>query len=517
MINPLVRNVVDRVAAGNVHPVLVDGGSGRRPTPAEFWADTRSVAARLAERGVGLGDPVAVTMAADETFVQVLYACLTLGAVPAFLDPGAAPEVVGRTVATLRPKAWVTGRPISGFDTVLADELNPRLVGIHSGADSIVPVEVDDRHPVFLVYTSGTTGMPKAVPWNVSNIRSYLAVQNRLYGHLDIRVEFAFLPFLGMMDLGLGRCIVLPALSDPQPALTDIAEVVTQLNRYGCDYAFASPTLWRRIVDHSREHGLDLPAVKVATTSGAAVNPRLLHALSEALPGARIDVHYASTEAPMPIAVIDAGRLTDLIGTESSHGRGVPIGYPVDTRVAVVDPDAGGLRDITDADLLPPGQPGELVVSGPRVTEHYYRNPELTELAKLHHKDGTVWHRMGDLGYLDADGLVWFLCRRKHVFTTASGRVHPDQQESVYNHYLGSYQCALVPVTGRPGPALVLPEAEPAGIDQPAVTAVATRFGYPVPLLLRHPGRLPSDRRHNSKIDREALAAWAADRPGADS
>ncbi|MEV5877293.1 AMP-binding protein [Streptomyces sp. NPDC052101] len=480
--------------------MLVDAHSGRRLEVGAFLDEVARCAGALARRGVGRGDRVAITLRATAEFVTVVYACLPLGAVPALFDPAMPPEVAGQGLERLSVALWVTAE---GHETgaAAAREL------FEGPARVAPPVAVGTEHPCLIIHTSGTTGPPKPVVWTCSNVASYLDQQRLLYGDCRLATEFVVLPFLGLMDAALGRTLVLPDLGDAEPGLADIQAAHRQMTALGCDYTFASLAFWRRLASHCRDHRLPLPPVRVATVSGAPASPRVVEDLLRALPQTRIDVHYSSTEAPMPLAVVEARQLAALAESAARRGRGVPVGTAQDTRIAILPLDATDVREFEDSDELPAGGIGEIVVAGPRVSREYARWPQLTARAKLRHRDGSLWHRMGDVGYLDADGMLWFLCRRKHLIHTSHGLVYPDQQEFTYNQRLGLTQCALIAVPDD-GLFLVVPADEQRAAPADQVHAIALHLGWSLAHPVAYPGRLPVDHRHSTKIDRPALAAW---------
>ncbi|MEU6379216.1 AMP-binding protein [Streptomyces sp. NPDC046909] len=495
--------------------VLVDatGAAGSpdtcAPVPAARYVDdVRRCAGALAERGVRKGSRVAVTVPANREFMTLVHACHYLGAVPALFDPGLPAEESGRGVDRLGVVLWATAHGAEPGSTPVAALLDGPPV------PAPTPVTADDS--CLIIHTSGTTGAPKPVVWTCGLVASYLAQQRALYGGGQrLGTEFVVLPFLGLMDAALGRTLVLPRLGDPRPGHADMAPAHRQMTELGCDYTFASLAFWRRLVAYCTDSGLPMPPVRVATVSGAPASAHVVEDLLRALPSTRVDIHYASTEAPIPLAVVDAAELAERAVAAAREGLGVPVGRAQDARIGVLAPDAGALREFDDTDLLPPGRIGELVVSGPRVSRAYAGLPELTAQAKLHHRDGSLWHRMGDIGYVDNSGMVWFLCRRKHLMSLPDGDVHPDQQEFAYNQQLGLTHCALVALphsdTGRL--ALIVPAAEAHRASGQSVRELAQRLGWPVPLPVAHPGPLPVDRRHSIKIDRPALAAWLTEGP----
>jgi acyl-CoA synthetase (AMP-forming)/AMP-acid ligase II len=169
---------------------------------------------------------------------------------------------------------------------------------------------------------------------------------------------------------------------------------------------------------------------------------------------------------------------------------------------------------------LPPHQIGEIAVMGPFVTRTYHARPEATALAKIVDKTGTVWHRMGDVGYLDDRGRLWFCGRKAHRLTTASGPLYTIPVEAVFNTHPAVYRTALVGLgpVGKQTPVLCV-ELEPSArrVNRDEVTRELLELGskhehtQEIKTILFH-AAFPVDVRHNAKIFREKLAAWAARR-----
>jgi olefin beta-lactone synthetase len=156
-----------------------------------------------------------------------------------------------------------------------------------------------------------------------------------------------------------------------------------------------------------------------------------------------------------------------------------------------------------EAELCPDGEVGELCVKGAVVTRAYDNHPEATRLAKIQDHD-SVWHRMGDLGYRDGEGRLWFCGRKSERLRTAAGPMFTDRIEGIFAAHPRVTRCALVGV-GAPDkerPVLV--------VEGRANVELARELAAlgPVEAVLFHP-RFPVDVRHNAKIHRRTLKAWA--------
>ena len=232
---------------------------------------------------------------------------------------------------------------------------------------------------------------------------------------------------------------------------------------------------------------------------------------------------YGATEC-LPVAVIE-GRELQATRQATERGAGTCVGRAVaPNQVRIIRVSDEPIADWSSALLLADGEVGEITVAGPTVTDSYYNRDAATALAKIRERadDGSerVVHRMGDLGYLDADGRLWFCGRKSHRVETAEGALYTERVEPVFNVHPQVRRTALVGIgdAGSQLPVLcvelapgvagrewsrILRELQALASKQPH-TARITRF-------LRHPG-FPVDIRHNAKIGRENLALWARGR-----
>ncbi len=212
----------------------------------------------------------------------------------------------------------------------------------------------------------------------------------------------------------------------------------------------------------------------------------------------------------MPVATISADEV------DSASVRGACVGRPLPgiavKVIALTDTPIATLADIRE---LSAGQIGEIIVQGPVVTKTYDDLPEATAAAKI--SDGaTVWHRMGDCGYVDYSGRLWFCGRKAERVETAGGPLFTEPCEQVFRTHPRVTRCALIGLgqAGRQQPALVIEANSKNSADRPAFvgelralgqqhahTTAITRFYFRE--------KFPVDVRHNAKIHRLALAQWA--------
>jgi acyl-CoA synthetase (AMP-forming)/AMP-acid ligase II len=196
------------------------------------------------------------------------------------------------------------------------------------------------------------------------------------------------------------------------------------------------------------------------------------------------------------------------------------VGQPiagVDVRIIrILDgPIAGWSDDLT----VSQGEIGEIVVRGDQVTRGYFERPRDDVLSKIRDGD-TLWHRMGDLGWLDKKGRIWFCGRKSHRVTTATTTLFTIPCEALFNNHPTVFRSALVGVgpQARQQPVICI-ELEPGnhGLDKNGLEKELLQIARANPItesirtVLFHPS-FPVDIRHNSKIFREKLAGWAEKR-----
>jgi acyl-CoA synthetase (AMP-forming)/AMP-acid ligase II len=229
---------------------------------------------------------------------------------------------------------------------------------------------------------------------------------------------------------------------------------------------------------------------------------------------------YGATEA-LPVAYISHRELIDETAALTAQGRGVCIGRPVNHVIVKIiqvsdDPIVEWSPDLESPD----GEVGEIAVKGAQVTKAYFQREDATRLAKIRDSaDGGIWHRMGDVGYFDADGRLWFCGRKAHRLRTVSGDLYTIPIERIFNTHPSVRRTALVGV----GPAkqqtpVLCVELEPgtATREWPAIRDALRTLAEQredtarIQAFLRHP-EFPVDVRHNAKIFREKLAVWAAE------
>ncbi|MDP7135248.1 MAG: AMP-binding protein, partial [Planctomycetota bacterium] len=200
-------------------------------------------------------------------------------------------------------------------------------------------------------------------------------------------------------------------------------------------------------------------------------------------------------------------------------GTGVCVGRPVDeAEVSVIRITDEAIEEWSEDLRMPDGEIGEITVRGPMVTRQYFNRDESTRLAKIRDtddSDGGVFHRMGDLGYFDEEGRLWFCGRKAHRVQTENETLFTVPCESVFNVHEKVFRTALVGVgkAGLQKPVLCVELLDGSTVwatVRDALQKLGEQHAHtgPIQTFLKHPS-FPVDIRHNAKIFREKLAVWA--------
>lgn len=508
----------------------------------ELDAEVDAWAAKLAARGVQRGDRALVMVRQGLPLIAAAFALFKLGAVPVIIDPGMGRKSFLACVARSRPRVLL-GIPLAqgmsllfrgAFKSVdvriwVSGSSTHRLLGDRETVNlksEIVNSAATDLAAV--LFTSGSTGAPKGVCYEHGMFEAQVRLIRETYSIQPGEVDLPMLPIFALFNPALGMTTIVPEIDPSRPATVDPEKIVRAIRQENVTNTFGSPTLWRIISRHCLRNNLTLPSVKRVLMAGAPVPPGLFADLQKILPNGTAHSPYGATES-LPVASISATEVLGETAAATAAGKGTCVGRPVPgIQVKIIAITDEPLAEIQE---LPVGEIGEIIVSGPVVTKTYDQLPEATALAKINDPQSAIangasaiWHRLGDVGYLDALGRLWFCGRKAERVETNHGPLYTEQVEPVFNAHPAVARTALI-ATGHDGrrPAIVV---EPVSRDVVATPSLRRKLvrelrelgaAHPHTDLIRlaylHP-HLPVDVRHNAKIHRLTLARWAEGKHG---
>lgn len=443
---------------GLVHDFLEDSGKSSPHSPAvedafgswtyeELLAHSRAFSAWLDEIGVARGERIVVQLPNLRQTVAAFFGACRRGVVFVPLNPGMKPFHLGSVIADAAPRLVIaedepaaarlhdlTDLPVFALDT-----LWPDIERLRAGQAGAEPADVSPEDLAVLIYTSGSTAAPKAVACPHQQVAFAASSINAVLGYRHDDVVFCRMSV--SWDFGLYK-VLIATLTGARLVLAggepDIA-LLKSMREAGATMMPIVPSLAGMLTTLARRDPEGAPTVRMFTNSAAALPQVTIDRLREAFPGAQVVRMYGQTEC----------KRISIMPPHLEHERPDSVGLPL----------PGTIVEILDEDgrVLPPGEPGEITVTGPHVMDGYWRAPELTARAyRRDERTGAMRLHTGDYGHLDEDGFLYFTGRRDDMFKRKGTRMSTVEIEAAALDTPGVTAAVALPPTDTRDLALVV-------------------------------------------------------------
>jgi acyl-CoA synthetase (AMP-forming)/AMP-acid ligase II len=499
--------------------------------------ETDRYAHGLERIGIHRGTRTILMVRPSLEFFALTFALYKVGAVPVLIDPGMGKSRMVDCLRAVEAEAFI-GIPLAHILRVLHPGAFRSVKvcvtvgrrwfwGGHGLADLRTdpdrPYEMAatrEDEPAAIIFTTGSTGPPKGVLYLHGMFDAQVRILRDHFGIAPGEIDLPTFPLFALFAPALGMTVVVPEMDPTRPALVDPRKIIEAIHDNSVTNTFGSPALLNRVGRYGEAHGIKLPSLKRVISAGAPVPPTTLERFTGMLAeGAEIHTPYGATES-LPVASVASREILEETRAQSEQGGGTCVGRPVpgvEARVIAIteEPIPAWSDDLT----LSVGEIGEIVVKGPVVTREYCTDAAATKRAKIPDGDG-LWHRMGDVGRLDEKGRLWFCGRKSHRLVTRHGTMFTVPCEAIFNQHPNVFRSALVGVGRAPHQTPVLCVELESDCDRPDENTIREELRAlgrhhehtkHIETFLVHPA-FPVDIRHNSKIFREKLAIWAAER-----
>jgi acyl-CoA synthetase (AMP-forming)/AMP-acid ligase II len=482
--------------------------------------DERSdlIARGLHAVGIRPGDRAVLMVTPGLDFFALTFALFKAGIVMVGVDPGLGARNLGRCLGEAEPRAFIGigkahfarrllgwGRETIEFNIFAGKKRSPAGKTNFSLADicrlggqnpSVKLLERRGGDEAAILFTSGSTGPPKGVVYSHANFGAQVESLKKEYDIAPGEVDLCTFPLFALFAPALGMTAVIPEMDFTRPGSVNPERIFEGIRNFGVTNIFGSPALLRRVGEYGRRLGVKLPTLRRVISAGAPVHSSVIETFSALL-------------ADGETAARTAG------------GEGICVGRPAgEIRVDIIGITDDVIEKWSDDLLLGSAEIGEIVVSGPVVTSRYYNRPRDTALAKIPGAGGTFHHRMGDLGYIDGEGRLWFCGRKSQRVRQEGSDMFTIPCEAIFNNHGRVFRSALVgvPREGRTVPVICIELQPDVGSmerekihTELLVLARGNDLTRNVQDILFHPA-FPVDIRHNAKIDRGKLSSWAKKR-----
>lgn len=465
-------------------------------TFSELAEASDAFAEKLKSGGLRRGDPVLVFVPMSPALYIALLGLFRIGATAVFIDPSAGIAHINACCKQIAPRALVAipllrmARPfVSGLrriPIVFSPPDMERCPGTHGGYP-----EPDD--PALITFTSGSTGEPKAA---VRSHRFLMAQHEALASAIHLEPgerDLTTLPVFVLANLASGVTSILPDAKISKPGFINASRVAAQIQRLTPNRTGGSPAFYQRLatVPHS------LTTFRKLYTGGAPVFPSVLKTLAAKSPHTAIVSVYGSTEAE-PIAHIDSTEIQEADWQKMNCGGGLLAGNPVpQIKVLILRDQWGG--PIADFTRQPPGNPGEILVTGDHVLKGYLHGigNETTKVSF----ENEIWHRTGDAGTWDEHGRLWLLGRCPARISDSSGTIYPFTVECAASQFDFLVRSAFIAHRNRR--LLIIQPTQK--LSEPQLSVLSTALAWAKIDKISEVRKIPVDSRHNAKVNYPAL------------
>jgi acyl-CoA synthetase (AMP-forming)/AMP-acid ligase II len=394
----------------------------------------------LTDLGIERGNKVAIMALNSHQYIETYYACAKLGAVFAPLTYRAKREELTYMVNNSEASAFFVGERYLELVSAMRAEIkgvrhficyDARPQGMQSYEDILAKypsdeifVEIDDADPSVLMYTSGTTALPKGVVLTYLALSVYVTntvepADPETHGVMLLSVPVYHVAGVTaiMSSIWGGRTLVLLPQFEPHAWLEAVhKERVT--------HSFVVPTMLKRVMDEPDFARYDLSSLQLVAY-GAAPMPYEVIRKAVGVFKCGLMNAYGQTESTSTLTYLgpDDHRIE---GTEEEKQKRLErlksVGRPMeDVTVAIMDPTGN---------LLPPGQEGEIVAQGARLMTGYWKRDEETAQALV---DG--WLHTGDVGWVDEEGYLFITGRTKDLIIRGGENISPGEIEAVLEQH----------------------------------------------------------------------------------
>lgn len=507
----------------------------------QLQEESGHLASGLHRRGIAKGNRVLLLVPFSIDFITLTFALFKVGAVPVLIDPGLGRKNTLQCIRQAQPKSMIAipkahlarkvfPKPFKhielaisvGWHWFLGDDT---LGNIRKLGKEILPTkDMGENDPAAILFTSGSTGPSKGVLYTHAMFCHQIEILKSCFGIQPGEIDLPTFPLFGLFSTCMGMTCVLPDMDFTQPAKVDPEKIIQPIQDHAITNSFGSPALWNTVSKYCIRKKIRLPSLKRILMAGAPVPGTMLKRFDKILDDTA-DIHtpYGATEA-LPVTSINRKMILQETWGKTQRGMGVCVGQPVPGIALKIIKISDDPIQHWDNDLQQPTlEVGEIVVQGPWVTRKYFNAPNnANQFAKIADGDNS-WHRMGDLGWLDEQGRLWFCGRKGQRVITKTETLYTLPTEAIFNMHPKIKRTALVGV-GEKGNQEAVIVVEPkdkelinSSDDQEVLIQELLELGKRFPhtehikFFLLHP-EFPVDIRHNAKIFREQLADWAEEK-----
>jgi acyl-CoA synthetase (AMP-forming)/AMP-acid ligase II len=477
-----LREFPDRIALRWVSRTSLQGWDGQPTTPLvhdqisyrDFSLRINRFAQGLKNIGIQGGDRVIIFLPMSLDMYTAMFAVQRIGAISVFLDSWARRSHLGASADCVTPKAMISFEQafalVNDIDEFKGMPIRilfgPGTGGTHqfqslftTTSATLTPVESENT--ALITFTTGTTGTPKGANRTHRFLSAQHLALSKVIPYTESDIDMPAFPIFSLNNLASGVTTILPALDLAAPSERDPALLACQIINEKINCTTLSPSMLAGLSRYCHEHQIQLSGLRRVVTGGAPISQDDVEHFYQIAPQSELWILYGSTEAE-PMAHIEGREMIRQRPDSHLVAEGVNVGEisedldykfiklikgPIDlnqtawSEIEVVQKNAEGQSKI-----------GEFICTGDHVCRDYYNNPDAFKSTKILDHDGRIWHRTGDLAYLDKHKNLWMVGRVNNAIERKGKYYFPVRAEVLLKKLDFVYRCGFlgIPDTERP-------------------------------------------------------------------
>ena len=480
---------------------------------------------KLQALGVKPQDRVLIFVKPNLDFNLIVFALFRLGAIAIFIDPGMKREYFFKCIKEVKPDALIGISKVhllrlfyqDIFSTIKIfitmshlSVLNKSLYhGLKKQLGKVNIYQPKTTELAAILYTSGGTGKPKGVEYGHDIFINQTRMLKTEFSLNSFDIDIPGFPLFSLFTMAIGMNSAIPFMDAAKPAECKPEFLYQNIQDNQATFIAGSTAIWERLADYCLKNKLKIQSVKSVVMFGAPVTLSLHRKFAQILTQGTTYTPYGATEC-LPVTNVSGKFILSNAAQEIQNGKGVCVGPALEgVKVKIIKQSQDIIKKMSDVEELGAEEIGEIIVNSLNVTKAYFEQEEATQKAKIY--DGQkVWHRMGDVGYLDKNGNLWFCGRLKHVVELKNTKLYPIQVENIFNQHPKIKRSALIKNEKEQTAALVIERNDKKEeiesmflMDLKNIAQGHEHTKFVTEFYARK--NFPVDTRHNIKIDRTRL------------
>lgn len=488
----------------------------------ELMERMQTFRAGLEAEGFEPGDRVILLFAVSADFFAMIMAILANGLTVVLIDTGMGTERIKSAMETANAKGIITMHALLKYRFVIKQLRRiPKKFSVDKagwfvkhvdkltacGATVAKALTRGPEDEALITFTSGSTGAPKGA----NRTHGFLMAQHKAFRaslpDFEGQIEIQSFPVVALHNLSCGASSVMPAVNLATPAAVNPKVLYDQITSWHVNSMGAAPAFMGRLGDYLKKENITIPTMIRCFTGGAPVSVDLCQTLLDSFPNVEGYAVYGSTEAePMAKALFEDVIRLDGQGDGFLAGKVATVSEIVIVQFPEEPPKIG--PEGVKPHIQPQGSLGEIIVRGDHVNRGYIDNPQANLENKVPEPDGSIWHRTGDVGYFDVNGMLWLTGRLKDAVSHYGKMIQPLPIEAELDGLPQIFRSAIVSSQRAPNGHIYVQLMEgqnPESVKNEILERLAARGMKAIDVEFVE--KMAVDGRHNSKIDRPTLRA----------